>query len=419
MHLRLPYGKSHLDLHLSDALNVTVLLPHSTKPSPDPQGDVKRAVQGYEWSRIVRAPVGSVVIAINDKTRPVPNNLLLPPLLDQLQHLGIEDRHITLIVATGSHPPMTPDEFSLVLPPSIISRYRVISHNAEDLASLITLGTTPRGTPVTINREFAEADLRLVVGCIDPHQFQGFTGGVKGAVIGLAGIDTINANHRWMTHPYAELGRYEDNPARQDIEDMGRMVGVHVALNTILNDDKAIMRVLCGDPLAVMAEAIPMVRSLHQIPVSEPFDLVIASPGGYPKDINVYQAQKALGHAALVTRTQGAIILVAACEEGSGSPKYENWVAGSASPRDVVTRFDAEGFNIGPHKAYQIARDTVNRQVIWVTQHRDLRHLLLETASSLQAALDSVLGSDRSISRVGVMPYASSTIPYLETPVGT
>jgi nickel-dependent lactate racemase len=311
---------------------------------------------------------------------------------------------------------MTPDEFRGILPESIIARYRVVSHNVEDEANIIRLGLTKRRTVVSVNRTYFDANLRLVVGNVEPHQFAGFSGGVKSAVIGLTSWDTINGNHRLMTEPGATLGSYEENPLRQDIEDMGRVVGVHMALNTVLNRQKQIVKVFCGPPLNVMRTAIPLVRQVYELPIEHPFDLVIVSPGGYPKDINIYQGQKAMGHAALVTRPGGAIIMVAACAEGSGSQKYEAWLAklppDERSSEAVIARFRREGFRVGPHKAFQIARDSAGRRVIWVTDLPNPDYFMLEHARSLDEALARLL-PEYGNGRIGVIPYGNATIPTL------
>ena len=205
-------------------------------------------------------------------------------------------------------------------------------------------GQTRLGTPVRVNRLFAQAELRLVVGNLEPHQFMGFSGGVKTAAIGLAGRETIDRNHALMLDPRSDLARYDDNPARQDVEEIGRMIGVHFALNNIINESKQIVHVLAGEPQAVMREGIPLVRQLYQVRVTAPYDLMIVSPGGHPKDINLYQAQKALGHAARVARPGGTMILVAACPEGSGSRGYEEWVTGMTSHQAVIERFKQKAF---------------------------------------------------------------------------
>jgi nickel-dependent lactate racemase len=193
------------------------------------------------------------------------------------------------------------------------------------------------------------------------------------------------------------------------------MVGIHFALNDVINESKQIVRVLAGEPQAVMREGMPLVLQLYQVRVAAPFDLLIASPGGHPKDINLYQAQKALGHAARVTREGGTVILVAACPEGTGSPSYEKWVTGMASHQAVLERFQREGFRIVPHKAFQIARDAAPRRVLMVTEMPPdfVRKLLLAPFPSLDAALASALQGLAPAARIGIMPWANATIPTL------
>lgn len=411
MQIPIPYGKTQLLLNLPDGLDVTVLSPRETAPAPDQARAVYEALDTVDWSRFT--DLKTAAIAVSDKTRPVPNHLLLPPLAERLESIGIEK--ITFIIATGCHAPMKPEEFEMVLPPQIVARYRVISHNVDDEDNIIRLGMTKQRTVVSVNRAYFDANLRIAVGNVEPHQFAGFSGGVKTAAIGLAGWDTINGNHRLMTEPNAALARYDDNPLRQDIEDMGRVIGVNLALNTVLNDKKQIVRVFCGPPLNVMRAALPLVRQVYQLPVERPFDLVIAAPGGHPKDINIYQAQKALGHAALVTRRGGAVILAAACPDGGGSVKYEKWVSQFApipgQSKEVIERFKRDGFSIGPHKAFQIARDSIDRRVIWITDIPQPERFLLEAAPTLDDALARL--TDYLSGHIGVIPYANATIPAL------
>jgi nickel-dependent lactate racemase len=414
---RIPYGRTQLSFRLDDSFQTELLAPARVEPAPDPGQAVRDALAHPTGGvRLVDlARVRSVAIAISDKTRPVPHAVLLPPLLQVLSQLGIPPGAITLIAATGLHAPMPAAEFAQILPADILARYRVVSHDAAAAQDLVSLGQTRLGTPVWVNRVFARAELRLVVGNLEPHQFMGFSGGVKTAAIGLAGRDTINANHAWMLDPRSDLGRYDNNPAREDVEEIGRMMGIHFALNAVINESKQIVRVLAGEPQAVMRAGIPLVRELYQLRVAAPFDLLIASPGGHPKDINLYQAQKALGHAARVTRPGGAIILVAACPEGAGSRSYEDWVTGMASHQAVLERFKGEGFRIGPHKAFQIARDAAPRRLLLVTEMPPalVQKLLLTSCPGLEAALAIVLPGLPPAARIGIMPWANATIPTL------
>ncbi|MGD8997539.1 MAG: nickel-dependent lactate racemase [Anaerolineae bacterium] len=411
----LPYGKGELSFCLPDHLDAEVIVPQHAPPGPDPLGIVRAALDASvgEADLADFRGSGSAAIAINDKTRPVPHQYLLPPLLRRLEDLGVHPEFTQLIIATGAHPPMRPEEYRRVLPPDILARYPVYCHDADERENLLYLGTTSRGTPVWINRRFFEVDVRIVVGNIEPHQFQGYSGGVKSAAIGLAGRDTINHNHAMMTNARAQLGRYADNPARQDVEEIGRKIGVHFALNAILNGEKQIVQAIAGDPRGVMEAGITLSREIHQVAVAAPFDLVIASPGGHPKDINLYQSQKALAHASLVTRGGGTVIVAAACPEGSGCESYEAWMEGVHSYQQVFTRFEREDFRVGPHKAYQIARDAARVRVFLISvMPPDLvRALLLTPMESVQQALAVTLADMGKDVRVGIMPRASVTIP--------
>lgn len=413
----LPYGKTQLSFKLPDSLDVTLLAPADVPAAANPQTVVNHALDNPAGGVLLTsfAGVQSAAIAINDKTRPVPHAHLLPPLLARLEALGLPPEAIALVIATGTHPVMPPEEYAWVLPPEILARYPVICHNAYNDDSLRHVGQTGRGTPVFINRHFANADLRLVVGNIEPHQFMGFSGGVKSAVIGLGGAETVNRNHALMTDPHSKLGQFKGNPARQDVEEMGRLIGIHFALNAILNDHKQLVEAFAGEPAAVLQAGIPRVLALNSVAVTAPFDLMLVSPGGHPKDINVYQAQKALAHAALVTKPGGTVILVAACPEGAGSSKYEQWVLNRTSHRDVFAQFAADGFRVGPHKAFQISRDADKVRVLLVSEMAAdfVRGLLLTPAASLPAALSAALPNLPAGARVGVMPLANATIPAL------
>jgi lactate racemase len=255
-----------------------------------------------------------------------------------------------------------------------------------------------------------------VVGNIEPHQFAGFSGGVKTAAIGLSGLKTINVNHALMTHPDSQLGEYETNPARQDIEEIGAKIGVHLALNAILNHQRKIVTALAGDPRLVVREGLSHSRRACQVAVPQRYGLVISSPGGHPKDINVYQAQKGLAHATLIARPGGTVILTAACPEGAGSPHYEEWMLGKISYAEVLERFSAEGFRIGPHKAYQIARDASQVNLLTCTDmNPDLaRALLLNPVSDLQTAINQALSALPPGEPIAILPHAVSTIPYVK-----
>ena len=187
---------------------------------------------------------------------------LLPPVLQGMRHAGVRDEDLLFIIATGTHPRMEPAEYAAILPSEILETYRVVCHDADAQANLPFLGSTARGTPAHINSDYLAADYRMVIGNIEPHQFQGLSGGVKSAAIGLAGAETINRNHAMMRDAKARLGEYEANPARQDVEEIGAMIGIDFAVNALLNGEKRIVGAFAGDPVAVMRAGIPEARAL-------------------------------------------------------------------------------------------------------------------------------------------------------------
>lgn len=418
MDVNLPYGKSTLTIRLPNNIPVDLIEPNFVPPTQNPLAVVRSALDNLigdvHWLDFSNAR--SVAIAVNDKTRPVPYNHLLPPLIEHLAYLGIPTEAVTFYIAVGSHPPIAQDEFISNLPEEIVNQFKVVSHNSEDGSSLVFLGQTSIGTPVWVNRDFFEADLKIVVGNIEPHQFMGFSGGVKTAAVGLGGLSTINANHALMVDPQSKLGSYETNPARQDLEEIGDLIGVQLALNAILNQDKHIVHVLAGMPRKVMEDGIPMSRKVCQIAVQDEYDLLIATPGGHPKDVNLYQSQKALFHASQVVRTGGRVIIAAACPEGIGSLHYEDWMSGMRTYDEIITRFIKEGFRIGAHKAFLIARDASRVNINFFSQldMETANNMLLNPVSDLQGAVDEAFRNLKPGQRVGILTHASSTLPYIE-----
>lgn len=415
----LKYGASLLYLKIPENRLVSFVLPPTIAGSANPTELVRSALaQPVSPHRFPDRPEeASVAIAVNDKTRPVPHNLLLPPLLEFLQEQGFSKRNITFYIASGTHLPMSRMEIDDLFPPEVTANYPFIVHNADDWDNLVFLGNTKRGTPIWVNRGFFTSEYKIVVGNVEPHHFAGFSGGYKTAAIGLAGTLTINKNHAMLIEPGSTIASYDDNPLRQDIEDIGSKISVHLALNAILNSQREIVHVLAGDPIVVMTESIPLVQEVCQIAVDKKFDLVIASAGGYPKDINLYQAQKALTHASLLVKDSGAIILVAECREGIGNQAYESFMQDVTSHNQVFEKIKKTGFSIGPHKALQFARICQSTKVILISaiHQRVLEKLLLFGEESFDVAVSNALRQLPPEADIAVMPFAINTIPIVRS----
>lgn len=411
----LPYGHTRLSLHLPDSYQVDELIPQTIQPPADMDQAIEAALASPLGSRkLSQFPKdASVAIAINDKTRPVPKPTPLRRLLQHLEAAGFASDRITLFISSGTHAPMPEEEYSRILDADIIERYRIIVHDC-DHSPLKDLGKTAYQTPIQINQAFYDSDLKITVGNIEPHHFMGFSGGVKTAAIGLAGRETINANHAMLIRERTRSGLFHTNPMRQDIEEMGRKAKVHFNLGTVLNEEKEVMRVFFGEPKDVMLTAIPVVRQVFGLTVPQPYDLVIASPGGAPKDINLYQAQKGLTHAARIAKNDGWVVLLAACPEGSGSPSYEDYITQVDSHLTVIQQFKAGFFKVGPHKAFLIAKEAVRVKAVLVSdippQSVKQWKLTPSQPEKLQPLLEWLLAQLPPDARIAILPAATRTM---------
>ncbi len=411
----LPYGFQNLDIIIPDGIKVDVLEPEVDPPLEDPYQAILTALHSpmgkAAWADFQNAK--TIGIAINDKTRPISNPNPIVPLLEFLAHLGFRPEQITLFVASGTHTPMASDEVLQLVGSSIADRYKILVHDC-DHSPMVDLGPSYLGNPIQINADFYHCDLKIAVGNIEPHHFMGFSGGVKTAAIGLASRETIEPNHAMLTHPQAKTGVYDENPLRKEVEEIGQKAGVQFCLSTILSESKQIQHVFFGDPLAVMSAAIPVVRRLFGVTVPLAYDLVITSPGGMPKDINLYQSQKAITHAARITRDGGWVILVAACPEGSGSQPYEDYITTADSHQKIIEHFAKGFFKVGPHKALQIAKEAVRINIILVSdqpqQIVESWKLTPSNPHAVNTLLQDILSKLTGNARIAILPAGTRTM---------
>jgi len=415
----LPYGNGFIPINLPvDQYQIDLIYPQKLlSNSSDNSRLVQEAIESPLGCKFPFSSLPSdtqIAIVVNDKTRPVPNTELVFPLLQFLHENNIQKSNIHFFVASGTHLPMTAEELPLVLGNEIPNTYPVHIHDCDQKDNLCEIGITSRGTPVYVNRQFYESNIKIVVGDIELHHFAGFSGGVKSAAIGMSGRSTINHNHKLLLDPKSALGEYEQNPLRQDIEEIGQLMEVQFALNAVIDEHKHLISVFFGDPKTVMREGIRVVRKLSQIEIEQPYDLVIASAGGYPKDINLYQAQKAMTHASLFCKPGGLIVLAAECREGAGSEGFLNFMNNVNDLADIFTEFAAREFSVGPHKAFQIARILERNPVyLHASLNPELTSRLFLTpidlfSNNFNDLIQSHVPPD---GQIAILPYATACIP--------
>ncbi|MGE5652840.1 MAG: nickel-dependent lactate racemase, partial [Bacillota bacterium] len=326
-----------------------------------------------------------------------------------LYRAGLQDEQITVLVALGIHRPLTDAELTTLVGREVRSRVAVVNHDPDDV---VDLGQTSRGTPVVVNRLFAEASLRICTGNIDLHFFAGYAGGAKAMMPGISTREAIRNNHRMMTSPESRSGNLERNPVRQDIDEAGKIARIDFILNAVLNETKQVVGVVAGDPIAAHRMGCRLVDRMYKVDLPQTADLVIAGAGGYPKDLNVYQAQKALDNASHAVRAGGVIIVIARCHEGLGEDVFEQWVSSNPSPEEVIRRIEQD-FVMGGHKAAAIARVRQQATMILVSELDPslAEKCFFKPARSIEEAIQMAQDELGENPRTLLMPYAGYTLP--------
>lgn len=384
--------------------------------------DVPRGLTGEaEVRRALAEPIGSprlgelvkpgekVAIVTSDLTRPMPTYQVMPALLDELYAAGVKADDITLVFALGSHRRQTDEERKRLAGERAWSEIACVDSDPEDC---VHMGTTAAGTPVDITRIVAEADRRICLGNIEYHYFAGYSGGVKAIMPGVSTRAAIQSNHSKMVLPEARAGALDDNPLRMDIEEAGAICGVDFILNVVLSEHKEILRAVAGHPVRAHRAGCAFLDTLYLKELPRAADIVLVSQGGAPKDLNLYQTQKALDNARHAVRPGGVIILIGSCREGLGERVFEEWMTTSPSPAAMIERIGRD-FQLGGHKAAAIAI-TLEKAQVWLVSELEpdfVRSIFLTPQPSVQEALDAAFDELGSDATVLAMPYGGSTLP--------
>ena len=417
--VELKYGKGKIRVSIPEKAAVSILEPLRAPVLASVQAALDSALShptgcpSLEAILDARRP-GSVAIAVPDETRPAPLREVLPHLLSRIEAKlpGPLAERVTLFIGGGLHPPADAGAIERILPAGIARGCRVVAHDARG-AAMRDYGATSRGTPVRVNARYADSDLKLVIGQVDPHQFVGFTGGAKGVVIGCAAPETIEKNHSLMSQPNAFVGHLKGNAVREDLSEAGEMVGIDLAVNFVLDADKKAVHLSAGKPSEVLDSCAEICAKVYGVAIEDKFDIVVASCGGYPKDICLYQAQKGLNLASQALKPGGHILLLAASPQGVGDDIYFDYVSQFTSPEEVIRDFKSSGFRMGAHKAYLFGRTLVNYNVA-VFSDLDpgiLRKCHLRAADPA-SVIEEWVSSFEGTPRVAVIPNANTTYFY-------
>lgn len=414
MEIQLAYGHKKIPLRIDDRRVTRVLHPGRPGVVRDSVETIRKAMADPISSPRLREIVKrgqQVVIVTSDITRPCPTHLMLPEVVRELNEAGVPDDDILVVFGLGIHRGHRPEERRRLVGEEMFNRLRCVD---SDPANVVKVGVTRRGTPVEVFRPVAEADFRICLGNIDPHYFAGYSGGGKAIMPGVCSRASIQANHGRMLEAGATAGCVEGNPVREDIDEAASFVGVDFILNVIMDESKRVVYAVAGDMLAAHREGCRLADTLYKVPIPALADVVVACAGGHPKDVNLYQAQKALDNAQMAVKPGGTVVLVASCTEGLGEDAFERWIAEATSPDDVLNRIRC-GFELGGHKAAAVARVAKKARILLVSDLPEevVRRAWMEPYASVEEALEAVLGAGRPDAEVVLMPYAGGTLPHV------
>jgi lactate racemase len=415
--LEIPYGDGALAVDLPDGLDVTVVGPgcglgeESAPPAAptveDEQAEIRRALAepiGAPRLSELAAQAHKAAIVVSDVTRPCPSYRFLPALLDELAPLAPED--ISILFALGGHRGHTPEERARLVGEEVLARgVRLVD---LDMARCVPVATTSRGTRLEVFEDYLGADLRVCTGNIEYHYFAGFSGGAKAVVPGLCSYAAIRDNHSMMLAPTASAGTIDGNPVREDIDEAGALIGVDWIFNVLLDEQKRIYHAVAGHYLEAHRAGCAVYDRRCDLRVPQAADVVIASPGGRPKDINLYQAQKTLDNVGGAVKDGGVIVLVARCREGFGQKTFEEWMTGMGSPQVLIDRIQRE-FVLGGHKAAAVAGLLARADVYLVSEFPDdvVRSMCMTPFASVDAAVAAALERAGDDARCLVVPHGS------------
>lgn len=418
MNIEIPYGKTVKVLE--KPASADLLLPNDMKALKNPSEEIRKQIRNPTRSaRLANICKGkeSVVIVINDITRPSPTDLFVEEILTELGKVEIKDEQITLVVATGNHRPNTDQELKSMVGEKVFNRLKIINHDCENPENLVSFGHTKRGLPIVINRIVAEASVRILTGIITPHQSAGYSGGRKSIMPGVGGIEALTKHHSFPIRSYDPiLGQMVNNPFHEEALEAAQHVGVDFIINAVKNSKKEIVSIVAGDLVQAHEKGVRICDESWKVKVKHQYDIVVTSPGGYPKDFDLHQSQKAVAAAEVITKQGGVIILVAECRDGIG--KFDRWLIEAKNPQEVIDAFSRVGFTPDhSSKAFMFARALKNHHIILVDPMIDqelVENMFFKYSRTLEEALELARQLVKDPANILLFPHAIDSIPTLE-----
>jgi len=415
MKISLNYGHNLMALDIPDENYIGTLNPKDTKEIEDPIIEVRRSLANPIGSKKLKElvlPKDKVVILVSDVSRPCPSYSLLPPILKELNEAGLSNDQIIIVFGLGVHRKQTEEEKKKLVGEEVYNQVKCIDH---DIDNCVKIGITKRGNKVSIFKKILDANFIIATGNLEFHYFAGFSGGAKAIAPGVCSRNTIANNHKHFLEPGAKAGRIQGNPIREEIEEIGEMIGVDFMVNAVLNSHKKVVKVVAGDVTKAHREGTKYVNDMFRVEIDALADIVLTSPGGYPKDIDLYQTHKAMENASLAVKKGGIVIVAGECRDGLGEGKFAQALDGKLSPQELIEELK-KNFILGRHKASRVAKIHLDSEIYLVSNlPTEIKSkLFIKNFNSLEEAFYQALKVKGEKAKVLVIPYGGSTLPDLK-----
>ena len=414
MKITLSYGSDGLPLEITESPGFQgVLRPREAAASENPENAIRQAL----LNPIAAKPLGdigkgcqSACVVISDITRPVPNQIILPPLLAEIEKAGIKREAITILIATGIHRPNEGDELISLVGAEIAANYRIINHFSKEVDDMVLVGEINDGIPALINRHYVAADLKILTGFIEPHMWAGFSGGRKSILPGISALETLEYMHgpEMIAHPNTVYGALEGNPFHEAGLSIMKKAGADFIVNVTLNTAKQITRVFAGDPVEAHLEGCRFLAPFCTLEIEEPLDFIVTTNSGAPLDCNLYQTVKGITGAAPVVKSGGEILIASACSEGAGSPEYIEILKMIDTPKNFIERLLNREFFIPDQWCAQETYQVMLSHPIWLYSDgispEEIERYHMKPIKSLESAITELLDRYGPKARWAVVP---------------
>ena len=425
INLKIDYGKNGLTISLDSKWNIEVLKPKPQLILKDPlqiiQEKIKHPVGSPSLQQIVleKSQGGKICIVASDSTRPVPSHILLQAIIKELNNYGILDSQIIVLIATGLHRPSRDVERESILGKKLYERIECIDHVATDMKNLTSLGVSNNGIPIYINKHYLESEIKILTGYVEPHFFFGFSGGCKSIVPGIAGANTIQANHsaQLIASDNSRFGIYQDNPMYSNSMEITKLTGVDFIVNVCIDENHQITNVAAGALEVAHDNLVQYQLKKVFSPIKKLFDIVVCGNGGFPLDLNLYQAVKSMAIGEMGVKNGGTIISVNECSDGVGigQDEFRNLLFSGMMPDEIYRKILNEEIILPDQWEIQVLTRILQKAEIYVVselRENELGNIGLKYAQTVENAISMGLKKHGPDAQILILPNGPQILPY-------